>query len=101
AGFCQEQQIFSVLPIEVVNWARSAVGEFDLARRLVRHSVEHHVLPKHIDSQLVMLRDSKVRETGEDALLALAAQLKDRNYRIFFERGELHVMNREGYWRWT
>jgi len=101
AGFCQEQRIFSVLTTEVINWARSAVREFDLARRLVRHSVEHHVLPKHIDSQLVMLRDSKVREMGEDALLALAAQLKDPNYRIFVERGELHVMNREGYWRGT
>ena len=35
AGFCQELGIRSVLTTEVINWARSSVKEFDLARRLV------------------------------------------------------------------
>ena len=38
-GFCQELGIRSVLTTEVINWCRSAVREFDLARRLVYHAV--------------------------------------------------------------
>ena len=98
AGFCQEQQIGSILTTEVINWARSAVKEFDLARKLVRHSVEHRVLPKHVDSSLVMLRDVRLSELGPEAIADLASHIKDSNFRIFVERGELHLLNRDGYW---
>jgi dihydropteroate synthase len=40
-----------------------------------------------------MLRDPKLYEQGEDALRELAARVTDRNYRIFAERGEIHVLN--------
>ncbi len=99
AGICQELQITSVLTTEVINWARSAVAEFNLARRLVHHAVTTQTLPKHVDSSLVMLRDSRLHEYGEDALQSIADNLRDPNYRIFVERGEVHVMNRDGYWR--
>ncbi len=101
AGFCQEQRIGSILTTEVINWCRSAVKEFDLARKLVRHSVEHQVLPKHVDSSLVMLRDVRVSELGADALAELAKNIKDANFRVFVERGELHIMNRDGSWHGT
>ena len=101
AAICQELKIHSVLTTEVINWAKSSVREFDLARRHVRYAVEGKSLPKHIDSRLVLLRDTAQRELGEQILVELAAQLKDPNYRIFAERGELHVMNRDGYWRGT
>ena len=99
AGLCQELGIRSVLTTEVINWARTAVREFDVARRLVHYSQAHSVLPKHLDSQLVMLRDAKIREMGEEELQSIAAQIRDPNYRIFVERGEIHVINRDGYWR--
>lgn len=98
AGFCEETGIRSVLTTEVINWCRSAVREFDLARRLVHHAVRNRVLPKHVDSRLVMLRDPKLHERGADELQRLAEQLKDPNYRVFAERGELHLLNRDGYW---
>lgn len=101
AGFCQEQRIGSVLTTEVINWCRSAVKEFDLARKLVRHSIEHRVLPKHVDSSLVMLRDVRLSELGAEALADLAANIKDANFRVFVERGELHIINRDGYWHGT
>lgn len=97
-GFCQELRIHSVLTTEVINWGRSAVRELDVARRLIRYSLEQQVLPKHLDSRLVMLRDTKVSEFGAEELQNLAASLTDPNYRIFVERGELHLMNRDGYW---
>ena len=101
AGICEELGIRSVLTTEVINWARSSVREFDLSRRLTRHSIQNRALPKHVDSQLVALRDSQLREQGEAVLGKLADQITDPNYRIFAERGEIHVMNRDGYWRGT
>ena len=98
AAVCEELQIHSVLTTEVINWGRTAVREFDLARRLVRHSLEHRVLPKHLGGQLVMLRDPKLHEIGEEALRQLAGRLTDPNFRVFAERGEIHLMNRDGYW---
>jgi dihydropteroate synthase-like protein len=101
AAICQELSVRSVLTTEVINWCRSAVREFDLARRVVRHAVTQQVLPKHVGSQLVMLRDTKVRELGEVGLKRLGAQIRDSNFRIFVERGELHLLNRDGYWHGT
>ena len=93
AGFCQELGIRSVLTTEVINWCRSAVREFDLARRLVYHAVTNRVLPKHLEPGLVVLRDRKVYEQGPQALAELADRIADRNYRLFAEGGKLHVLN--------
>ncbi len=98
AAICEELQIRSVLTTEVINWGRTAVREFDLARKLVRHCVANHVLPKHLGGQLVLLRDPKLRQLGDDGLRQLAGRLTDPNFRIFAERAEIHMMNRDGYW---
>ncbi|HEY2159119.1 MAG TPA: DUF6513 domain-containing protein [Isosphaeraceae bacterium] len=92
-GFCQELGIRSVLTTAVINWARSSVREIDLARRLANHAVTRHVLPKHVEPRLVMLRDPKPRRHGSEALAALARSIKDPNWRIFAEDGTIHVMN--------
>jgi dihydropteroate synthase len=101
AGFCQELGIRSVLTTQVINWARSAVKEFDLARRLVYHAVRERVLPKRLEPGLVMLRDPKLYEQGDEALRELASRVTDRNYRVFAEQGELHVLNGNVYVRGT
>jgi dihydropteroate synthase-like protein len=92
-GFCQELGIRSVLTTEVINWCRSCVRELDLARRLVHYACTAHVLPKHLEPDLVMLRDPKVREHGEATLRELAERITDKNLRLFAERGLLHVLN--------
>jgi len=92
-GFCQELGIRSVLTTEVINWARSSVKEIDIARRLVYHACKHRVLPKHTDPRLVMLRDEKLREYGDESLQKLAEQISDKNLRLFAERGKVHVIN--------
>ena len=101
AAVCQELGVRSVLTTEVINWCRSSVRELDLARRLVRHSVLNRVLPKHLDSSLVMLRDPDRAELGDEALDQLAGQLTDPNFRIHVDGGTLHVMNRDGHWQGT
>jgi dihydropteroate synthase-like protein len=93
AGFCVEIGVRSVLTTEVINWCRSCVRELAAARRLVFHAVHERVLPKRLEPDLVMLRDPKVPELGENALKELAERITDRNYRLFAERGELHVIN--------
>ena len=42
-----------------------------------------------------------MRERSVAELEELAAGIKDPNFRIFAEQGELHVMNRDGYRRGT
>jgi dihydropteroate synthase-like protein len=101
AAICQELRIRSVLTTEVAGWCRTAVKEFDLARRLMSHVARNRVLPKHVNSQLVLLRDVKVHELGDAALARLAEQIRDANFRIFVERGELHLINRDGHWHGT
>ena len=97
AGFCQELGVRSVLTTQVINWCRSSVRELDLARRLVYHAVRERVVPKRLEPKLLLLRDPTIQEMGEAALLELANQITDRNYRIFVERGELHVINGQMY----
>jgi dihydropteroate synthase len=96
-GFCQELGIRGVLTTQVINWCRSCVRELDLARRLIFHAVRQKVPPKRLEPGLLLLRDPKLHEMGEAALQELAERVADRNYRIFAERGELHILNGEFY----
>ncbi|MBI3409859.1 MAG: dihydropteroate synthase [Planctomycetes bacterium] len=98
-GFCQEVGIRSVLTTEVINWTRSSVREIDLARRLVYHAVNHQVLPKHLEPELVALRDPKLRMHGDEYLTELAQNVTDKNFRLFAERGVLHAINSEMHWK--
>ncbi|HLJ98219.1 MAG TPA: DUF6513 domain-containing protein [Gemmataceae bacterium] len=96
-GYCQELGIRSVLTTEVIPWCRSAIQELDLARRLVYHACREHVLPKHLEPDLILLRDPKLREHGDQTLQELARRVTDRNFRLFAERGQLHVINGSQY----
>ncbi|MFN7769095.1 MAG: DUF6513 domain-containing protein, partial [Planctomycetaceae bacterium] len=97
AGYCQELNIGSILTTEVIPWCQSAVREFDIARRIVRHAVRHRTLPKRVDPRLVMLRDPRVRAPSAEELETLAKQLRDPNFRLFAAEGELHALNRDGH----
>jgi dihydropteroate synthase len=92
-GFCQELGIGSVLTTAVINWARSSVRELDLARRLVHYAVNHRTLPKHVEPRLVMLRDPEVPRFGPEGLAELAGRVKDPNWRLYAEDGDLVAFN--------
>jgi dihydropteroate synthase len=91
-GFCQEVGIRSVLTTQVINWARTAVRECDLARRLVYHAARQRIPPKHLEPRLVTLRDPKVHAFGAAELAELAGRIKDNNYRVFAEDGQIHLI---------
>jgi dihydropteroate synthase-like protein len=96
-GFCQEVGIRSVLTTQVINWCRSCVRELDLARQLVYFACARHMLPKHLEPGLLMLRDPRLRAHGQAELTELAERITDRNFRLFAEGELLHVMNDKMY----
>lgn len=91
-GFCEELNIRSVLTTQVINWARSSVRECDLARRLVHSACQNRVPPKHIAPNLVMLRDTKLREYPAGTFEELASSIRDHNIRIFVQNHKIHLV---------
>src|SRR5438093_9368742 len=57
---CQELGVRAVLTTEVIPWARGAVREIDIARRLMYHAVTHKALPKGVDDRLVTVKDPAI-----------------------------------------
>jgi len=92
-GFCEEQQICSVLTTQVIPWAQSSVRECDLARRLVSYAVRHKIPPKHFEDRLVMLRDPVNPGNSEAAIASLARNIKDNNYRILLDDHQIHLIS--------
>lgn len=91
-GFCEEAGIRSVLTTQVIHWARDSVRECALARSLVHHAVTHRTLPKHVEPRLVTLRAGRPQEHGPEVLDGLAAAIRDPNFRLFAERGSIHLV---------
>jgi len=91
-GFCQETGIRSVLTTQVIHWARNSVRECALARALAHHAVTHRTLPKHVEPRLVTLRSGKPQTHGQDVLDSLAEVIRDPNFRLFAERGAIHLV---------
>ena len=94
-GYCQELGIRHVLTTEEIAWARGAVRETDIARRLMHYAVRKKSLPKHVDSRLVTTRDPSMAVYSEGELRRMQAQITDLDYRIFTDKELIHVFNAE------
>ena len=92
-GFCEEQSIRSVLTTQVIPWAQSSVRECAIARELTHYAVKHHIPPKRLGSELVMLRDPKIRSYSEQAIERIAHQIKDTNFRLYVSSGIIHLVS--------
>src|SRR5262245_52773728 len=98
---CQELRVQTVLTTEVIPWARGAVREVDVARRLMHYAVTQHTIPKGLDNRLVTVKDPSVLEYSEEELRGLQAHITDPNFRIFADRDGITVLNNERFVRWT
>jgi dihydropteroate synthase-like protein len=92
-GFCQELGIRHVLTTEVIPWARGAVREVDVARRLMYAARRQGVLPKHIDDRLLTVKDARPKYYTEAELRALHQAITDPNFRIATTRDAIYVFN--------
>ena len=92
-AICEELGVRAVLTTEVIPWARGAVREIDVARRLMHHAVSHRTLPKGVDDRLLTVKDPVVLEYDEAELRRLHAAVTDPNFRIFADRTTITVFN--------
>ncbi|MBN2318939.1 MAG: PTS mannitol transporter subunit IIABC [Acidobacteria bacterium] len=93
AGVVTELEIDYVLTTEVISWARGAVREFDVARRLMHYACHHRILPKHLDDGLITIKDPPFEAFSEEELRGMQEKVRDRNYRIFIDRDSVYVFN--------
>jgi dihydropteroate synthase len=100
-AICQELRIRAVLTTEVIPWARGAVREIDVARRLMHYAVTRQTIPKGIDDRLVTVKDPAVLTYTEEELRALQAGITDPNFRIFADAHGITVMNNAVFIRGT
>jgi dihydropteroate synthase-like protein len=93
AGFVTELDIEYVLVTEVISWARGAVREFDLARKLMHYSRENNILPKHVDDGLITVKDPPHEPYTEAELRHMHEKVRDKNFRIFANDDYVYVFN--------
>ena len=98
---CQELGVRSVLTTEVIPWARGAVRELDVARRLMHHAVTGNTIPKGVDDRLVTVKDPAPLFYTESELRALQSAITDPNFRIFADRDGITVFNSDVFVRGT
>lgn len=95
AGFVTELGIEYILTTEVISWARGAVREFDIARKLMDYACRNRIPPKHLDSGLITVKDLPFDTYGEEELRAMQKDVRDRNYRIFIDRDFIYIFNNQ------
>ncbi len=98
---CQELGVRAVLTTEVIPWARGAVREVDVARRLMHYAVTQSTIPKGVDDRLVTVKDPAVLTFTEDELRALQSGITDPNFRIFTDHEAITVLNSDRFIRGT
>jgi dihydropteroate synthase len=100
-AICQELGVRAVLTTEVIPWARGAVREVDVARRLMHYAVTERTPPKGVDDRLVTVKDPVMLTFTEAELRALQSEITDPNFRIFADREGITVLNHERFIRST
>lgn len=100
-GLCQEIGVRYVLTTEVIPWARGAVREVDIARRLMYFAKRQGVVPKNLEENLLTVKDPAVKAYTEEELRGLHSAIKDPNFRIFTGGEQIYVFNDELFVRGT
>jgi dihydropteroate synthase-like protein len=100
-AICEEVGVRAVLTTEVIPWARGAVREIDIARRLMHYAARFQTVPKGVDDRLLTVKDPEILEYSESELRQLQAAVRDPNFRIFTDRETITVFNSEIFVRGT
>jgi len=96
-GLCSELDITAVLAVQVSPHCRTAVREFDRARREFYAAKKAGSLPQGFGGGLMALRDRKGFATTSAEIKTLATQIRDANYRIEVAEDGVHIYNKNGH----
>ncbi|BBP99275.1 dihydropteroate synthase [Burkholderia sp. SFA1] len=96
-GMAAELRVAAVLTTSVSLHARRAVREADVARRVMHAARETQTLPKGISADLSALHAKRPFPYDADEIGALAASVRDPNYRVQVSADGIHVYNRDGH----
>ncbi len=96
-GLCSELNITAVLAVQVSHHCRTAIREFDRARREYFAAKHENSLPQGFGEGLMALRTRQGFSSTPDEIAALAAQIRDKNYRIEVSSDGIHIYNRDGH----
>jgi hypothetical protein len=86
-----------VLAVQVSPHCRTAIKEFDRARREFFAARKANALPQGFGMGLMALRDRKGFASTPEEIRSLAADIRDRNYRIEVAEDGIHIYNRDGH----
>ncbi|MFE1600336.1 DUF6513 domain-containing protein [Methylobacterium sp. ID0610] len=93
-GMCSELAIRNVLIVQVSNHTRRTVEEHDAARRVMYAARADGALPKGYGRQLLSLHDKRPYTQTPEEIAALAAEVRDPNYRVAVAEDGVHIYNR-------
>jgi dihydropteroate synthase len=95
-GIAAELKVAAVLTTQVSAHACRAVREVDWARRIMRAAAHGQTLPKGLSDALLTLHAKHPFPDTAEEIAAVAAQVRDPNFRVQVSRAGLHVYNRDG-----
>jgi dihydropteroate synthase-like protein len=95
-GLCAELDVAAVLTTEVSRHARRAVREADWARRIMHAAKTQQSLPKGISDALMTVHAKDPFPDSPEEIAAVAAEVRDGNFRVQVSERGLHVYNRDG-----
>ena len=88
--------IGAILTTEVSSTACRAVSEAELARRIMFAAKRDGQLARRYDSGLLGVHDRKPFPYAQDEIEAIAANIRDKNYRVQVSEAGVHIYNRDG-----
>ncbi|MBZ9601295.1 DUF6513 domain-containing protein [Phyllobacterium chamaecytisi] len=97
AGICSELSIGNVLVVNVSPHTIRTVEEHDSARRTMFAAKQDHALPRGYDPGLLQVHDRKPYPNSVEDIAALAADVRDANFRIMTAPDGVHIFNAKGH----
>jgi dihydropteroate synthase-like protein len=96
-GLCSELSVRNVLVVHVSPHTVRTVEEHDIARRILFAARNDGALPRGYHSGLLQVHDRKPYPASVDDIAALAAEVRDANFRIFTAEDGIHIFNGKGH----
>lgn len=94
-GVCSELSIGNLLTVQVSPHTRRTVEEHDIARRMMFAAREDAALPRDYSAGLLSLHERRPFPNSPADIAGMAADVRDRNFRIEVAVDGIHVFNRD------